>query len=119
MNCYYHPEKSAIALCKYCQRGLCSECAAHAGDSLACKGLHEEQVRAMEALMQKNILQSKRVGSDYLRNTIFYGVVGILFTAFGISQLKWMGLQAIVYLAIGLALLWAAAANYLESRKYK
>jgi sulfite exporter TauE/SafE len=73
----------------------------------------------MEALMQKNILQSKRIGSDYLRNTIFYGVVGILFAAFGISQLRWLGLQAIVYLVIGLALLWAAAANYLESRKYK
>ncbi len=69
--------------------------------------------------MQRNILQSKRLSSDYLRNTIFYGIVGILFTAFGISQLKWMGLQAVVYLAIGLALLWAAGANYLESRKYK
>lgn len=119
MNCYYHPETPAVAICKYCQRGLCSECGANAGDSLACKGLHEEQVRGIEALMQRNILQSKRIGSDYLRNTIFYGVVGILFAAFGISQLQWLGLQAVVYIAIGLALLWAALANYLESRKYK
>ena len=73
----------------------------------------------MEALLQRNILQSKRVGSDYLRNTVFYGVVGVLFTAFGISQLQWLGLQAVVYVMIGLALLWAAAANYLESRKYR
>ncbi|MCI0611113.1 MAG: hypothetical protein L0Z71_18895 [Anaerolineae bacterium] len=69
--------------------------------------------------MQKNILQSKRVGSDYMRNTIFYGIVGILFTGFGVSQLQWLGLQAIVYMMIGLALLYAAAANYLESGKYK
>jgi len=117
--CYYHPDKPAVGLCKYCQRGLCTECAANAGDSLACEGLHEEQVREMEALMEKNILQSKRVGSDYLRNTIFYGVVGILFSAFGISQLQWMGIQAWVYLLIGLALLWAAGANYWESRKYR
>lgn len=108
-----------MGLCKYCQRGLCSDCAAQSGDSLACKGLHEEQVRAMEVLMQKNILQSKRVGSDYLRNTIFYGLVGTLFTAFGFSQLRWLGLQAVVYVMIGLALLYAAIANYLESRKYK
>lgn len=119
MNCYYHPDKPAIGLCKYCQRGLCLECSVNAGDSLACRGLHEEQVRGMEALMKQNILQSKRVGSDYLRNTIFYGVVGLLFTAFGISQLRWLGLQAVVYLTIGLALLWAAGANYWESRKYK
>ncbi len=69
--------------------------------------------------MQRNILQSKRVGSDYIRNTIFYGAVGILFAAFGIFQLNWLGLQALVYAAIGLALLWAAVANYLESRKYR
>lgn len=73
----------------------------------------------MEALLQRNILQSGRVGSDYLRNTIFYGIVGLLFTGFGLSQLRWLGLQAIVYLMIGLALLWAAGANYLESRKYR
>ena len=119
MNCYYHSEKPAVGLCKYCQRGLCSDCAAPAGDSLACKGLHEEQVRGMETLMQRNILQSKRVGSDYMRNTIFYGVTGVLFTTFGISQFNWLGLQALVYAAIGLALLWAAVANYVESRKYK
>ena len=86
---------------------------------MACKGLHEEQVCAMEALLKKNILQSNRVGSDYLRNTIFYGIVGLLFSAFGLSQIRWLGLQAVVYLMIGLALLWAALANYLESRKYK
>jgi hypothetical protein len=73
----------------------------------------------MEALMLRNVMQSKRVGSDYLRNTIFYGVVGLLFAGFGISQLRWLGLQALIYLLIGLALLWAAGANYLESRKYK
>lgn len=73
----------------------------------------------MEVLMHKNILQSKRVGADYLRNTIFYGATGILFTFFGVSQLQWLGLQAFVYLMIGLALLWAALANYLESRKYR
>ena len=73
----------------------------------------------MEVLLQKNILQSRRVGSDYVRNTIFYGIVGILFTAFGASQLRWLGLQAVVYLMIGLALLWASLANYLESRKHK
>jgi purine-cytosine permease-like protein len=73
----------------------------------------------MELLMQKNIIQSKRVGSDYMRNTVFYGIVGILFTVFGFSQLQWLGLQAVVYLMIGLSLLYAAIANYLESRKYK
>jgi sulfite exporter TauE/SafE len=115
MNCYYHPDKPAIGLCKHCQRGVCSDCAALVEDCLACKNRHEEQVRAMGL----QLVQAKRVRSDYLRNTIFYGVVGGLFTVFGISQLQWLGLQALVYAVIGLALLWASLANYLESRKYR
>ena len=115
MVCYYHTDKPATGLCKYCQRGLCADCAALINDSLACKDRHEEQVRGMESLL----VQARRAGSNFMRNTIFYGGVGILFAAFGISQYKWLGLQAVVYLLIGLALLWAAAANYLESRKYR
>jgi sulfite exporter TauE/SafE len=119
LNCYYHPDKPAIGLCKHCQRGLCSDCAALVEDVLACKDRHVSQVHELVELTKQNILKSKRVGSDYVRNTIFYGTVGVLFTLFGASQIKWLGLQAIVYLIIGLALLWAALANYLESRKYK
>jgi sulfite exporter TauE/SafE len=117
--CFYHPDKPAIGLCKHCQRGLCSDCAELVNDSLACKNRHEEQVHALEEMTKQNILKSKRTRSDYLRNTIFYGTVGMLFSAFGVSQIRWLGLQAVVYAVIGLALLYAALANYLESRKYK
>ena len=119
MNCFYHPDKPAVGLCKHCQRGLCSDCATVIGDVLACKDRHEEQVHALEEMTRQNILKSERVKSDYLRNTIFYGIVGVLFTVFGISQIQWLGLQAIVYAVIGLALLYAALANYMEGRKYK
>jgi sulfite exporter TauE/SafE len=119
MNCFYHPDKPAVGLCKHCQRGLCSECATVIEDVLACKDRHEEQVHALEEMTRQNILKSERVKSDYLRNTIFYGIVGVLFTVFGISQIQWLGLQAIVYAVIGLALLYAALANYMEGRKYK
>ena len=119
MICFYHPDKPAIGVCKHCQRGLCSDCAALVDDVLVCNGRHEGQVRALEEMTQQNILKSKRTRSDYFRNTVFYGIVGLLFTAFGVSQIQWLGLQGIVYAVIGLALLYAALANYLESRKYK
>ncbi len=119
MVCFNHPDKPAIGICKHCQRVLCSDCATLIDDVLACKDRHEEQVLALEEMTKQNILKSKRTRSDYLRNTIFYGTVGLLFTAFGVSQIRWLGLQGIVYAIIGLALLWAGLANYLESRKYK
>ena len=119
MVCYYHPSKPAIGLCKYCQRGLCIDCAALVDDSLACKNRHEGQVRALEQMTRRNILQAERVGSSYLRNAIFYGLVGFLFAGYGIMQLRFLGGQAVFFLMIGVFLLYAAVANYFESRKYK
>ena len=118
MNCFYHPERPAVGICKQCRRGLCSSCASIADDALACIDRHEAQVAALNELERQNIIKSKRTRSDYMRNTTFYGIVGILFTSFGISQLNWLGIQAVVYLFIGLALLYASFANYMESRKY-
>ena len=119
MNCYYHPSKPALGICKHCQRGLCSDCIAEVDDSLACKDRHEEQVRALNKLTARNLLQAGRVGSVYRRNAIFYFLVGILFAGFGLLQIRWLGWQGIFLLIIGLFLLLAASMNYLESRKYK
>lgn len=119
MVCFYHPDRSAVGLCRYCQRGLCVDCAAPVDDSLACKGRHEESVHALEQMTARNILQARRLGSAYLRNAIFYGLVGVLFAGFGLMQLRWLGWQAVFFLLIGVFLLYAAAANYFESRKYQ
>ena len=118
MNCYYHPNQLAVGICKHCQRGVCIACAADIDGSLACKDRHEEQVRALDALTARNLLQAGRVGSVYRRNAIFYFLVGVLFAGFGLYQIRFAGLQAIFLLMIGLFLLYAAVANFLESRKY-
>ena len=119
MNCFYHPTSPAIGICKYCQRGLCSECAAVMDDVLACKSRHEDEVHQIEQLAARNLFQSKRVGSAYTRNAIFYGLVGVLFTGFGLIQYRFLGLQAVFFILIRLFLLYAASANYFEGRKHK
>jgi sulfite exporter TauE/SafE len=119
MQCFYHPERAAIGVCKHCQRGLCNGCAAVIEDVLACTNRHEDEVRALEQLTARNLFQSKRVGSGYMRNAIFYGLVGLLFTAFGAYQYRFLGLQAVFFILIGLFLLYAALANYLEARRHR
>jgi len=119
MNCYYHPDRPAIGICKHCQRGLCAEDAALIDDSLACKGRHEEQVRDINQLMGRNILQAKRVGSIYNRNAIFYFLVGVAFSIYGYSQLRFASVQGLFLLIVGLFLLFAAGLNFFEGRKYK
>lgn len=119
MNCFYHPERPAIGSCKHCQRGLCAECAVLVDDVLACKSRHEDEVRMSEQLTARNLFQSRRMSATYLRSAIFYGLVGVLFTGFGWMQFRFLGLQAVFFILIGVFLLYAAIANYLESRKHK
>ncbi len=119
MNCFYHAEKSAIGICKYCNRGLCSECATVIDDVIACKNRHESEVHQLEQLTARNLFQSKRVGSNYMKSATFYGLVGFAFVGFGAWQFNWLGLQAALFIVLGLFLLYAAAINYFEGRKYK
>lgn len=119
MNCFHHPDRPAIGLCKYCQRGLCAECAAIVDDVLACRHRHEENVRQLGQLAARNLFQSKRVSLAYTRNAIFYGLAGSLFAWFGYVQYRFIGMQAVFFMLIGLFLLYAAGANYFESRKHK
>ena len=119
MNCFYHPTTPAVGTCKYCQRGLCTECAAVVDDVLACKNRHEDEVHQLDKLTARNLFQSERTQSVYMRNAIFYGLVGLAFTGFGAWQLKWLGLQAALFIVLGLFLLFAAGMNYFEGKKYK
>ncbi len=119
MNCFHHPETPAMGLCKHCQRGLCAECAALVDDVLACKHRHEDEVHRLEQLTARSLFQSKRVAAGYMRNAIFYGLVGAVFAGFGVWQFRWLGLQAAMFIMIGVFLLYAAAANYAEARKHK
>ena len=86
---------------------------------IACKHRHEDEVHQLEQLVARNLFQSKRVSSTYMRNAIFYGLVGLLFAGFGLMQYRFLGLQAVFFMMIGLFLLYAASANYFEGRKHK
>ena len=56
MNCYLHRDTSAIGVCKYCMKGVCSDCASIVGTSISCKGDCEHKVAAI------NLVQEKQVG---------------------------------------------------------
>ena len=119
MRCFNHPERPALGVCGHCQRGLCAECLTLVDDRLACKNRHESQVHAATQVLQRGMIQSQRMGASYLRNAVFYGLVGALFCGFGAMQYRFLGLQAVFFGLIGLFLLYAAGANLVESRKYK
>jgi hypothetical protein len=119
MQCFNHPDRPALGVCTHCQRGICAECLTVVEERLACRHLHEEQVRAANQVLGRDIVQARRMGGGYLRNAIFYGLVGVLFAGFGAMQYRFLGPQAVFFMLIGLFLLYAAGANFFESRKYR
>lgn len=119
MICYYHPDRQAVGICRHCGRGLCAESAVEVGDMLACRDRHEDQVRLLAMTENRAGKQAGRLSAGLARSAAFYGMAGALFAAFGIVEYRYLGIQAIFILLVGLALLWAAIANLLESRRYR
>ena len=119
MVCFFHPDRAAVGTCRHCGRGLCADDAAMVDDVVACRARHEAKVQDVLLLQTRGILQSRRADSAYTRNAIFYGFTGAAFLAFGLYQLRWLGVQALFFLIIGLLLGYAAMANYLEGRKLR
>ena len=66
-----------------------------------------------------DIVQSGRVRSGYLRNGIFYGLVGVIFAVLGATQLRYLGPQAVFFIVVGCLLLYASATNVLEARRFR
>ncbi len=118
MQCFYHPSQPAVGVCQACGRGLCRECAAEVNERLACRDRHEAMVRSLDDLTQHALTQRRRTRTIYLRNAAFYFLSGGAFVAFGASQLRWMGMTALLLLVLGVFLLLAALFHFLESRKY-
>jgi hypothetical protein len=54
MNCYQHSHNHAVGLCKSCFKALCPECAADAGNGLACKGTCEVKVQEINEMWERS-----------------------------------------------------------------
>ena len=111
MNCFYHPDRPAV--------GLCRDCAALVDDSIACKNRHEAQVYELALMTKRNQAVSLRTRANYMRNALFYLFTGLTFSAFGLYEYRWLGVQGFFLLLLGAFLLYAGVANYMESQKFK
>jgi hypothetical protein len=93
VKCFYHQDLDAIALCSWCNRGLCPACAAEVGDRLACRGRCETAVARAIRIGEASTLMvehSQRAhGVARLANyglASFVLVVGVIVTALGYAR---------------------------------
>ena len=64
MHCFIHQDKEAVAICRACSKGLCSECGVDTGRGLGCRGRCEQEVRDYVELIDRSIqIHKQGVGS--------------------------------------------------------
>jgi hypothetical protein len=84
MKCYYHPDRDAVGSCKACSKGLCPECAVDVGRGLACREQCESYVRALIALVDRNIKFA--AGGAWLYS--FLIILGLIFAIHGLLMYR-------------------------------
>src|SRR5512145_1470441 len=92
MKCFNHPSKSAVAICKNCNKGLCSECAVDVGNGIACKGLCESEVIAINKIMQQGKKAYANTSKTYSQYSLLLALIGIAFIVSSIFLPRTMGL---------------------------
>ncbi|MBL1435881.1 MAG: hypothetical protein COB08_006745 [Rhodobacteraceae bacterium] len=93
MNCFYHPDASAVGVCKACSKGLCPECAADLGHGIACKNKHEQRVEDLEFIISKNTKALRAAKKNPLIGVLFFGFMGAVFCGFGLwgrAEISWL-----------------------------
>lgn len=85
MTCFYHPDRSAVGICKHCNRGVCATCAAAFDFGLACKDRCEAPVQALEAMIGRNRVLLERSPAAYARAGLLYGVLGVALLVWAVA----------------------------------
>jgi hypothetical protein len=103
MSCFYHHDRSSVGGCKSCGKALCPECAVDLGKGLACRNYCEDDVRALIALIDRNVKLSpqttrllesgRKIGSSA---AIFNLIIGVIFIAWGLTDMERFSFIAIL-----------------------
>jgi len=97
MKCFYHQAVDSIGVCRHCGRGLCPECITEYPDALACKGKHEEQVKDVVLLVQRNTAAVARAGLSRYLFPVFFTASGVAFVAEGLQRLDQSNHTDLIY----------------------
>src|ERR1044072_4794704 len=112
MHCFYHDSIDAIAVCKNCSRGLCRECATEFPNGIACKGRCENEVNAINQIINRNKTSYKKTSAAYTRNALTYLLMGIVFGVWGAAEMGARRMLGMGRLALGAICGCASVRNY-------
>ena len=76
MKCFNHPTVDAVATCKSCCRGLCRDCIAEVGLSCSCRNRCEEDVAALDYLVERGRTVYQKTSYIHFWSGVFISLIG-------------------------------------------
>ena len=115
MNCYYHQNKVSVGICRYCLKGVCSDCAVDIEGGLACRDKCEQQAKMVVRYLRKSMSSAESYNKIYansnkgmLFSSLFVTAIGLTYLVFpwfyAESDGTWFYLIGIIFLLAGLFL---------------
>ncbi len=117
MKCFKHPQSDSFGVCKFCLKGVCSECADDTGVGLACSAECREQVMALKAMMARSTQAFPLAARSHTRNAVLLGLFGAVFAV--ISALSYSDFYMFMLLfSIAVVMFVGSLFSFLNARKY-
>ena len=117
MKCYRHPQSDAVATCKYCSKGVCTECAKDTGVGIVCSATCEVEVRSLKALEENSKRLLPLASRTHRRNAVLFTLFGAVFITFSLIDRNDSFLFPFL-LAAGVVILIGAGFSFLTGRRY-
>jgi len=100
MNCFNHPDKSAVGICKSCCKGLCADCLTALPDGLACRNACESRVALINQIIDNNQKVISAANVQVRSSGLFILLLGLMFCLFGFLPLLISGNTGTLFLGI-------------------
>ena len=112
MNCFNHPRVVAVGICKYCQKGLCTDCVVDLGHGVACKH-HQAEVNELYDIHFMNRQSAHNMSRVYKQAAVAMSFMGIAGVVGGLA----IGQAGLILMAIGVGCIFLAIAFFIYSNR--
>jgi hypothetical protein len=117
MRCFRHPQSEAVGTCKYCFKGVCTECAKDTGIGIVCSPQCEEEVKSLQAIVDKSKQVFPLVAKTHGRNAILLALFGVAFFVFS-AIARSDSFMFPFLLSFGVIMVIGAIFSFLMARRY-
>jgi hypothetical protein len=115
MKCFNHPDADAVAICKYCSKALCRQCAQDTDHGVICSASCKQEVDSIDEMMKKSKQIYPLAAKAGFRNAIWYLLVALVFITLGVVTK--VNFLSVFLIGLGVLFIMMAALTFLNSRK--